>query len=179
MLHPIDDGFSEKDPNHKRSSAFAATKGLTTNEKAAAKAPSSTLSTPNSELDAQSRAFGPLIPVNPRSRTPESTGIPVPFAMRSKTPLTYSESTNGGSELRTVASHSSTHSSQRTEGSTKRQGQGNIKKKRRSLMMGELSHPAENLDSENTQPDSPVMGPSRLAEYGNSEKAGRILGLEL
>lgn len=182
MIHPIDDGFLERDPYHTRSSAFAATKGLSTNEKAAAKAINSDrdLATSNSELDTQKRPFGPLIPTNLRSPIPETNGAgfstALPVRVHSRSSLSHSEttSTNGSPDLRTVTNVSS----QRSESGVNQQSQGNIKKKRRSLMTGELSHPAEHRDAE-SQPESPVTSPARGSEYGNSEKAARILGLTL
>ncbi|ORY71800.1 nucleophile aminohydrolase [Pseudomassariella vexata] len=178
MVQPIEDGFSAKDPYHKRSSAFATTKGLTTNEKAATRVMSSPLSTPNPDTDSQKRVFGPLLPLNLLSRAPEPTtlSIPVPGPARKQTPLSISETANGGPDLRTV-----TLLPQRPEIGAKQPSQGNIKKKRRSLMTGEFSHPAEYLDTEHQPPipDSPVMSPTRASEYCNNEKAARVLGLAL
>ncbi|KAK6834556.1 hypothetical protein PG987_009250 [Apiospora arundinis] len=103
MVHPIEDGFSERDPYHKRSSAFATTKGLTTNEKAAPQVINSDSATPNSETETAKRAFGPVIPVNLHSRTPEvSTNNSAPMSSRGKTPLSQSHTAETPSDIRTV-----------------------------------------------------------------------------
>lgn len=181
MVHPIEDSFSQRDPYHKRSSAFATTKGLTTNEKAVPQVISDPLATPGADAEPK-RLMGPLIPLSMRSRTPEgssaSAGAAVPGSSRGKTPLSASESAEGStSDLRTItAPHSP-----RPDLNWKQPSQGNIKKKRRSLGAGEWSHPAEYLDSDlPPQPaESPVLSPTRTGEYGNNEKAARILGLAL
>ncbi|KAI0123017.1 nucleophile aminohydrolase [Xylariales sp. AK1849] len=166
MVHPIEDDFLERDPYHHRSSAFAATKGLTTNEKAATQVVNSALPTPNPELDAPRKILGPLIPtLRGLSQTPEPNTLSA-SAVRSKTPLSYFETTNGGYDLPATTNTSSQPS------------RGNIKKKRRSLMTGEWSHPAEYVDSESQSP-TPESPPQRTSEYGNNDKAARILGLAL
>ncbi|KAK6856127.1 Dug3p [Apiospora arundinis] len=178
MVHPIEDGFSERDPYHKRSSAFATTKGLTTNEKAAPQVINSDSATPNSETETAKRAFGPVIPVNLHSRTPEvSTNNSAPMSSRGKTPLSQSHTAETPSDIRTVTAPPAP----RPDAPAKLPSQGNIKKKRRSLAQGEWSHPAEYIDSDiPPQPsESPDLAPSRTGEYGNSEKAARILGLAL
>lgn len=73
MVHPINDGFSERDPYHRRSSAFAQDKGLTTNEKAAARVASPLASAPGGDLDNHRLFPGSVIPSGTgRARTPEA-----------------------------------------------------------------------------------------------------------
>lgn len=178
MVHPIEDSFSQRDPYLKRSSAFATTKGLTTNEKAAPPVIRDPLATPDADADPK-RHMGPLIPLSMRSRTPEGscTAAAGPGSSRGKTPLSAWESAEGTSDLRTVT----TSQAPRPDMNSKQPSQGNIKKKRRSLGAGEWSHPAEYIDSDlPPQPaESPVLGPNRSGEYGNNEKAARVLGLAL
>ncbi|KAH6648854.1 nucleophile aminohydrolase [Truncatella angustata] len=173
MVHPIEDGFSEKDPYHKRSSAFATKKGLTTNEKPAPTIPDNGLATPAAEQEPQKRSFGPLIPTNSRTKPTEPNSLPVQVVARVKSPLAATQNTHSISqnvpEARTT----------RPEITAKQASQGNIKKKRRSLMAGEWAHPTEYLDSEGQQLSIPDSPPTRASEYGNNEKAARILGLAL
>lgn len=46
-------------------------------------------------------------------------------------------------------------------------------------MTGEWPHPSEILDSEGQQLTVPDSPPLRVSEYGNNEKAARILGLTI
>ncbi|KAI1847199.1 hypothetical protein JX265_011874 [Neoarthrinium moseri] len=175
MVHPIQDGFSERDPYHKRSSAFATTKGLTTNEKAAPAVINSDLATPSTDAELQKRTLGPLIPTQGRTRTHDSGSTPIPVVVRTKSPLSNAQTTNGGSDMRTVT----TAQSPRPEIGHKQPSQGNIKKKRRSLVAGEWAHPTEYLNADGQQPQAPDSPPMRATEYGNNDKAARILGLAL
>ncbi|KAH9904826.1 N-terminal nucleophile aminohydrolase [Xylariomycetidae sp. FL2044] len=161
MIHPIIDAFSALGPYHTRSSKFAQTKGLTTNEKAASRVASPPI--PNIEMEGQKRIFGPLIPAGiGRSRTPEVPSVPI----RGRTPLVFSE----------ISSPSPDHSlafhnfPQRPETSNKNPSQGNVKKKRRS----------PNLPAE-TEPESPELPsqPSRPTDLATSDKAARVLGITL
>jgi glutamine amidotransferase len=164
MVHPIVDGFSVPDPYHKRSSHFAHTKGLTTNEKARSASP---LATPDAALESQKSYPSTMIPSSStRSRTPETHAVP----LRTRTPLSVVETPSS-------LNRASVAAAQRSDISSKVASQGNIKKKRRSLNVGELPHPAEYADAEQQQqPDSPVQGPSR-SDLGTSEKAARVLGI--
>lgn len=175
MVHPIEDGFLERDPYHKRSSAFATTKGLTTNEKPAPAVPEGDLATPGAEPELQNRPFGPLIPIGGRTNTSEPNKRSVPVVTCAKSPLSTSQASNTGSRLRTVTCPPGPG----PEISAKSASQGNIKKKRRSLMTGEWPHPTEYLDFEAQHPPVPDSPPIRAIEYGNNDKAARILGLVL
>ncbi|KAI4601942.1 hypothetical protein KJ359_010808 [Pestalotiopsis sp. 9143b] len=180
MVHPIEDGFLERDPYHKRSSAFATKKGLTTNEKAAPAAPESSIATPSHESEpepeAEKRSYGPTIPTNSRSRaktTEDDNNLLVPVVPRARSPLGAGESLSSDGRPRTKSSGA------RPDPSSKQISQGNIKKKRRTLMTGEWPHPSEILDSEGQQLTVPDSPPLRVSEYGNNEKAARILGLTI
>ncbi|CAJ2507652.1 Uu.00g088380.m01.CDS01 [Anthostomella pinea] len=174
MVNPIIDGYSNRDPYHKRSSAFAQTKGLTTNEKAAPGV-SSPLPTPGIDLNGHKHIFAPLIPPGiGRSRTPEVASAQ--GQLRGKTPLSFSETTSSSSDLRSVTNLPTP----RPEIGAKLPSQGNIKKKRRSLTTGEQPHPAEYVDAEEQTPSSPIQAtPSRASEYITSGKAARVLGMSL
>ncbi|OTB07869.1 hypothetical protein M426DRAFT_317760 [Hypoxylon sp. CI-4A] len=179
MVNPIIDAFSDRDPYHKRSSAFAQTKGLTTNEKAAARV-TSPLPTPNIDVESRKGILAPLIPSGiGRSRTPEYPAVPI----RNKTPLAYSESTLTPSDVRLPPSDPPPRQeNHRPELGAKLPSQGNIKKKRRSLNIGEQPHPADHqVDTELPMPDSPVQSTtsSRGPDYITSEKAARVLGMAL
>ncbi|KAK9420272.1 putative Nucleophile aminohydrolase [Seiridium unicorne] len=175
MVHPIEDGFLERDPYHKRSSAFATTKGLTTNEKTAPAVSDSGLATPANEPELQKRPFGPLIPTHLRSKTLEANDLAIPVVARAKSPLAGVQASDGNLDSWAAAKTPTA----RPEIGAKKASQGNIKKKRRSLMTGEWPHPTEYLDSEGQQPQVPDSPPTRASEYGNSEKAKRILGLAI
>ncbi|KAK8038061.1 Dug3p [Apiospora phragmitis] len=171
MVHPIEDSFSERDPYHKRSSAFATKKGLTT-MKRLRRNPSPT---PNPETETTKPVLGPFMSMN---RTPDSSAnTSAPMPSRGKTPLSQSHTADNPSDIRSVTSPPAA----RPDAPSKLPSQGNIKKKRRSLAQGEWSHPAEYIDSDfPPQPlESPDLTPTRSAEYGNPEKAARILGLAL
>ncbi|KAK7750238.1 glutamine amidotransferase subunit [Diatrype stigma] len=171
MVHPINDGFSERDPYHRRSSAFAQTKGLTTNEKAAARA-ASPLATPAGDLDNHRLFPTSLIPTSAgRNRTPD-TG---PLRSRAQTQLSM-HSTSALANSRPL-SPPPDRPVTAAAATAKSPSQGNIKKKRRSLNIGEHAHPAEYADGEPHRPESPVMGQSRGSELGTSEKAARVLGI--
>ncbi|KAI1424400.1 nucleophile aminohydrolase [Xylaria sp. FL1777] len=163
MVNPIIDAFSDRDPCHKRSSAFAQTKGLTTNEKATIRV-NSPVSTPGPGPEIQRRIMSPIIPPGlGRSRTPDPPTVP----------LALSETTP--SDIRSAVDPP-TH---RPEVASKPPSQGNIKKKRRSLNIGEHPHPAEFTDQEVETPPSPVQGTSRGGDYITAEKAARVLGMAL
>ncbi|KAI0166977.1 N-terminal nucleophile aminohydrolase [Hypoxylon sp. FL1284] len=178
MVNPIIDSYSDRDPYHKRSSAFAQTKGLTTNEKAAPRV-ASPLPTPSIDAEGQRRILAPLMSaVVGRSRTPEGNSASV----RNRTPLSHSESAFTASDIRSPPSDPSSRPEPRPEMSTKLPSQGNIKKKRRSLNAGEQPHPADHqVDMDLPQPESPLQmtSPVRGPEYITSEKAARILGMSL
>ncbi|KAJ2974481.1 hypothetical protein NUW58_g8644 [Xylaria curta] len=169
MVNPIIDAFSERDPCHKRSSAFAQTKGLTTNEKATPRV-NSPMSTPIPEPETRRRIISPMIPPGiGRSRTPDPPSV----TLRGRTALPQSEAPS--SEFRSVADPS-TH---RAEIASKLPSQGNIKKKRRSLNIGEYPHPAEYTEPDVQTPPSPVQVTSRSGDYVTAEKAARVLGMAL
>jgi glutamine amidotransferase len=191
MVHPIEDGFWERDPYHKRSSAFVTTKGLTTNEKAAPRVVNgSGLPTPGGDADTQGgdadtqggdadtqrRMLGPFIPTNGPPVPPVShNSHPLSIVTRAKSPLSNSQT--AGSFLDMAATAVSEPA--RPDSTPKQISQGNIKKKRRSLMTGEWPHPTEFLDTEGQQPRTPDSPPSRASEFGNNDKAARVLGLAL
>jgi glutamine amidotransferase len=167
MVNPIIDGFSDRDPCHKRSSAFAQTKGLTTNEKATPPVPTAGL-----DPEAQRRIMSPMIPSGlGRSRTPEI----LPLPLRGRTPLSQSETSSVPSDIRSVTSPPP----ERPGVMSKLSSQGNIKKKRRSLNLGEYPHPAEFTEPEPQTPPSPVQSTSRTCDYVTAEKAARVLGMAL
>lgn len=174
MVNPIIDAFSDRDPCHKRSSAFAQTKGLTTNEKAAPPV-TSPASTPDPDPETHRRIIPPLIPSGVgRSRTPD----PLPIMLRGRTPLSLSETASSetpASDVRTMTDGPP----QRTEVAPRLPSQGNIKKKRRSLNVGEYPHPAEFTEPQVQTPPSPVQSPSRAGDYMTAEKAARVLGMAL
>ncbi|KAI1337492.1 nucleophile aminohydrolase [Xylariaceae sp. FL0016] len=172
MVNPIIDGFSDRDPYHKRSSAFAQTKGLTTNEKAATRL-ASPLTTPGIDSEGHRRVMTSLLQDSiGRSRTPENSSIP----FRGKTHLSHSETASNALDGRVT---SDLHV-QRPEANSKPSSEGNIKKKRRSLNAGEYPHPADYTHSDVQTPPSPVQeAPSRSSEYVTAEKAARVLGMAL
>ncbi|KAI5862919.1 N-terminal nucleophile aminohydrolase [Durotheca rogersii] len=174
MVNPIIDGYSDRDPYHKRSSAFAQTKGLTTNEKSIPRV-AGPLTAPNIDLDNHRRIFGPLLPAGVgRSRTPEAPSAPI----RAKTPL---ESSETASDIRAPPSDlPTTPPEARSVRAARAPSQGNIKRKRRSLNFGEHPHPAEQqAETEIAVPDSPVQSSARAPDYTTSEKAARVLGMAL
>ncbi|KAI1308865.1 nucleophile aminohydrolase [Xylaria venustula] len=163
MVNPIIDAFSDRDPCHKRSSAFAQTKGLTTNEKATPQV-NGLVSTPAPGLEVHRRVLSPVLPPSlGRSKTPESPAVPL--ALSDTTP----------SDVRSVVDPPE----HRPELASKLPSQGNIKKKRRSLNIGEYPHPAEFTEPAVETPPSPVQSASRGGDYVTAEKAARVLGMAL
>ncbi|KAI1347918.1 nucleophile aminohydrolase [Xylaria sp. FL0043] len=163
MVNPIIDAFSDRDPCHKRSSAFAQTKGLTTNEKATPQV-NSPVSTPGPGHEIHRRILSPLMhPSLGRSRTPDPPTAPLAL------------SGNMPSDVRSVVDPAA----HRPELASKLPSQGNIKKKRRSLNIGEYPHPAEFTEPEVETPPSPVQSTSRGGDYVTAEKAARVLGMAL
>ncbi|KAI1824726.1 nucleophile aminohydrolase [Xylaria intraflava] len=177
MVNPIIDAFSDRDPCHKRSSAFAQTKGLTTNEKATPPINSSTPTPgpslgPGSDTETHRRIVSPIIaPGIGRSRTPESP----PVAGGVRTPLSVPEVPSVPSDIRSVTNPPAN----RPEAVQKPPAQGNIKKKRRSLNYGELPHPAESTEPEPQAPPSPVQSTPGPGTYATASKAARVLGMAL
>ncbi|KAI1330161.1 N-terminal nucleophile aminohydrolase [Xylariaceae sp. FL0255] len=169
MVNPIIDAFSERDPCHKRSSAFAQTKGLTTNEKRVA----SPMPTPNLDAESRTRIMSPMVPAGMgRSRTPETPTV----RLRSRSRHRLAENTvAGSSDIRTVTEPPVS----RPEVAAKFPSQGNIKKKRRSLNLGEHAHPAEYLEDVQSPPSPEQPAVSRNADYMTAEKAARVLGMAL
>ncbi|KAI1486371.1 amidophosphoribosyltransferase-like protein [Biscogniauxia mediterranea] len=189
MVNPIIDSYSDRDPYHKRSSAFAQTKGLTTNEKAAPRV-ASPLPTPSIDPETH-RRITPLISAGiGRSRTPENSSAPI----YGRGPRSMSDTSAGPppvplsapppvpsipSDLRTVTDPPIQRATLAIRLPVPTQG--NIKKKRRSLTVGELPHPADHMDSDmppTPAPPSPVFT-SRPTDLITSEKAARVLGMAL
>ncbi|RYO89281.1 hypothetical protein DL766_000918 [Monosporascus sp. MC13-8B] len=171
MVHPINDGFSERDPYHRRSSAFAQTKGLTTNEKAVARV-ASPLATPATEIENHRLFPTPTIPTSAgRTRAFD----PGSLHARSRTMLSIMEPAPSMSITRSMSPPPPLP--QRPHLVLKSPSQGNIKKKRRSLTVGEHPHPAEYADGDAQLPESPVMSLATRSDIGTSEKAARILGI--
>ncbi|KAI1438876.1 N-terminal nucleophile aminohydrolase [Xylaria sp. CBS 124048] len=182
MVTPIIDGFSDRDPCHPRSSAFAQTKGLTTNEKItppiSAPAPTPGLGT-SSETEARKRIISPVIPpMLARSRTPDAT----PVASGSRPPLPPVEASPPASDTRLATDIRMVTDPPviRPDAPPKLPTQGNIKKKRRSLNNGEYPHPAESVEPETQAPPSPEETiPRASGRLATSSKAARILGMAL
>ncbi|KAK3940736.1 nucleophile aminohydrolase [Diplogelasinospora grovesii] len=96
MVHPIEDQYFDRNPQHRRSAAFVRDKGLSANEKASSARMLGNGNTPlcspciDSETMLQKRLLGPSIPfglhVGSRSRTPD-IALPSRVVIRSNTPL--------------------------------------------------------------------------------------------
>ncbi|KAI0405214.1 nucleophile aminohydrolase [Xylaria palmicola] len=169
MVTPIIDAFSDRDPYHKRSSAFAQTKGLTTNEKATPRV-NSPVAMPGPDADTHTRIMTPIIPSGMgRSRTPDASTV----ASSGRSPLSLCE--NSSSDIRSVADQPA----HRPDVASTPPSQGNIKKKRRSLNIGEYPHPAEFAEPDVQTPPSPVRTAPRTGDYVTAEKAARVLGMAL
>ncbi|KAI2633915.1 nucleophile aminohydrolase [Xylaria nigripes] len=174
MVNPIIDAFSNRDPCHTRSSAFAQTKGLTTNEKGPSPRVNSPAPTLGPDSEAHKSIISPMIPSGlGRSRTPESP----PFAVRTRSPLSPPEASTVTSDIRLVMELPA----QRPEVTAKTPERGNIKKKRRDLNAGEMPHPAEFTEPEVIAPPSPEQISPRSQAYSTStaSKAARVLGMAL
>ncbi|KAL1842687.1 hypothetical protein VTJ49DRAFT_4466 [Mycothermus thermophilus] len=95
MVHPIMDRFYDRNPRHRRSTAFVRTKGLSANEKGTSRSatpcslPASIPSAPSClphHLDGQHPE-----PPRPRIRGPTIPTLPGSSAPRSRTPLSHAE----------------------------------------------------------------------------------------
>lgn len=188
MVHPIMDQYYDRNPYHRRSTAYVKAKGLAANEKATAKLTPPILGVSPPGIDTtgspphlQTKKYlGPTIPVfginRPlKTQAPENGGKP-----HAKTPLSQhvEASNNGGSPTTTSPSSSLAPPDLRSvigPGAT-RQGnlpvpaQGNIKKKRASLNAVEPAYYQHSAQQE-TSPISPE--PPRT-EYGSASKIAQF-----
>lgn len=159
MVHPIIDQYYDRSPYHVRSSAFAETKGLATNEKALTTPLATTVGSPG-EVELVKRFLGPIIPFGvSRSRTPEASSLP---KARIVVPVAPSPS-----DIRSVTSPPP------TVRSTPPPVQGNIKKKRASLVAAEPTFGGggplpPDSDQESTTPELP------RTEFGNPNKIAQF-----
>jgi glutamine amidotransferase len=186
MIHPIADRYYERNPYHRRSTAYVHTKGLAANEKmpTSVNAPAPAPGTPVTEPEAPKKPVGlglgngpNLIPFGVgRSRTPE-IGSNTSSLPRVRTPLHSSES----------ASSSPTDVRNLTEPPIFRPqnppAQGNIKKKRASLSVIEALHAPATTHVGGSVVGSiiheldlhvPMTSSAPRTEYGNPNKIAQF-----
>jgi glutamine amidotransferase len=168
MVHPIADRYYHRNPHHSRSTAYVQTKGLAANEKSAAVRDGTPMATPMADLDIQKRYLGPLIPFSPaaRSRTPEVSSIP-----RSKTPLSFAESTASTLAVRPPPPPVANMIRSTSQPPP---AQGNIKRKRASISAMEINIGEVASSTTEVEPHSPVAEDTRRSEFGNPTKLARF-----
>ncbi|KAL2023866.1 hypothetical protein VTK56DRAFT_643 [Thermocarpiscus australiensis] len=189
MVHPIMDQYYDRNPHHRRSTAFVRTKGLSANEKGTSRSgtpigiPPPILSIPSiqhllAHPEPQKRFLGPTIPIFPsslvRSRTAE--GLPTASTLpRTRTPLSHAESAHSAvsaspappPDLREITEPPAIRSTPQQQ-----PAQGNIKKKRALLNTVEVANggggPAPYFDA------SPVTPEPVRTEFGNPNKIAQL-----
>lgn len=190
MVHPIMDQYYDRNPTHRRSTAFVRTKGLSANEKgtstpgasfgipAAIPSVSSLAHFPDHPESHKQRFRGPTIPNIPAgvygTRTPD--GAAASTLPRSRTPLSHAETLapEPPSTLQAPATDARALTAPPIIRSVSQQppAQGNIKKKRASLSAIEATHGGGGLlqyfDT------SPVTPEPVRTEFGNPDKIARM-----
>lgn len=179
MVHPIMDQYYDRNPQHRRSTAFVRTKGLSANEKGTSRA-----GTPfglPAGIPAASAA--PQLPDHPepllqRLRGPTIPSIPVPRMLdafsststlpRSRTPLSHAETVvpepSPSTDVRALTAPPLLRAT-----SQQPPAQGNIKKKRASLSAVEVVHGGlVYFDA------SPITPEPVRTEYGTPDKIARM-----
>ncbi|KAK4250225.1 nucleophile aminohydrolase [Corynascus novoguineensis] len=194
MVHPIMDQYYDRNPQHRRSTAFVRTKGLSANEKGSSRAgtpfgmpanipPVSSLPHfPDNPESHKQRFRGPAIPNIPASlmgsRTPDGAAS-TSILPRSRTPLSHAE---------TIAQEPSPLQSPTTDvraltappliraASQQPPAQGNIKKKRASLGAVEAAYGngGGGVGMAHYFDTSPITPEPVRTEFGNPEKIARM-----
>ncbi|KAH6845430.1 nucleophile aminohydrolase [Chaetomium sp. MPI-CAGE-AT-0009] len=183
MVHPIMDQYYDRNPQHRRSTAFVRTKGLSANEKGTSRAGtpfslpagtpsvSAALHLPDHAEPHKQRFRGPTIPSIPSSLSSTST---VP---RSRTPLSHAE---------TVAPEPASLPAPPTDvraltappllraASQQPPAQGNIKKKRASLSAVEAVHGGGSAGLVQYFDTSPITPEPVRTEFGTPDKIARM-----
>jgi glutamine amidotransferase len=189
MVHPIMDQYYDRDPHHRRSTAFVRNKGLSANEKGAARSdtpfniPSSVpsvTSLPHLSDHPEShkqRFRGPTIPSIPsgisRSRTPDASSSNSTLP-RSRTPLSHAETLvpEPSSLQAPLMDVRALTAPPVIRTAAQQPAQGNIKKKRASLSAVDASHGGvglvQYLDT------SPITPEPVRTEFGNPNKIARL-----
>lgn len=199
LVHPIMDQYYDRNPYHRRSTAYVKTKGLAANEKATAKLTPPILDLPagvdNGESPPQPQArkfLGPTIPAfgitrPPKSQLPEKTRAKTSLSQHIEASSSSSHGNNGtvntGSPTTTTSPSSSTPPDIRsttTPGPVRQQpvpAQGNIKKKRASLhavdstLTVQHHHHLPHHGHGHTQHEtSPITPEPSRTEFGNPNK---------
>ncbi|KAK3685910.1 nucleophile aminohydrolase [Podospora appendiculata] len=166
-VHPIMDQYYDRNPHHRRSTAFVRTKGLAANEKTVSTGAGATLGLPGSnDLEtAQKKTLGSALHLNvSRSLTPESSSTATTTVPKARTPLSHSEF--APTARSTTSAPRALH--QQTP------AQGNIKKKRRSLTAIESQVAAASAADDLYQENSPVTPEPARAEFGNPSKIAQF-----
>lgn len=196
MVHPIKDQYYDRNPQHRRSTAFVRTKGLTANEKGASRAGtpfnlSSGIAAPPSlphladhAESSKQRFRGPTIPTIPTSTLP-----------RTHTPLSHSETItsdpSSSSSIQSPTNNTSTGGTATNSLNTTdvraltspplvrntSQQQGNIKKKRASLSVAEAVNGGIGVGGGGLMQyfdTSPVTPEPVRTEFGNPDKIARM-----
>ncbi|KAJ4306354.1 glutamine amidotransferase subunit [Collariella sp. IMI 366227] len=161
MVHPIMDQYYDRDPHHRRSTAFVRNKGLSANEKGT------------------TGAGTPLnLPAISRSRTPDglSTASTLP---RSRTPLSRAENVPPDSPATTLQAspmdvRALTAPPVIRSASQQPPAQGNIKKKRASLSAVDVTHGGVGAALVGYFDSSPVTPEPVRTEFGNPHKIARL-----
>lgn len=185
MVHPIMDQYYDRNPHHRRSTAFVRTKGLSANEKGTSRSgtplglPSSVPSVsslpnfPDHPEPHKQRLRGPTIPSipssSPLSRTPDGS-LSVSTLPRSRTPLSHAETVTPdapATDIREVTAPPTIRSTPQQP-----PAQGNIKKKRALPSTVEAAHGggglAQYFDA------SPVTPEPVRTEFGNPNKIAQM-----
>ncbi|AEO62608.1 6e85b567-1775-4700-95a0-663aeaf70b10 [Thermothielavioides terrestris] len=197
MVHPIIDRYYDRNPHHRRSTAFVRTKGLSANEKDTSR--SGTPFSPPGSIPAipsaphfpeqpephKQRFRGPTIPTIPsslsRSCTPDAFSSTASTLPHSRTPLSHAETAAPDPQALQVPPpptdiRALTDPPIARPAPQQPPAQGNIKKKRASLSAVEAAahRPGAAAMAQQYFDASPVTPEPVRTEFGNPNKIARL-----
>lgn len=180
MVHPIMDRYYDRNPHHRRSTAFVRTKGLSANEKGTSRSATPSCGIPASipsapcaiphHLDAHRH---PSELARPRVRGPTIPTLPGTSHTRSRTPLSHAETIvvdPPTSDVREITPPPVSKPAQQQQ----QPAQGNIKKKRASLNTLDATAAAQAGAGQHFVDLSPVTPEPVRQEFGNPQKIAQM-----
>lgn len=194
MVHPIMDQYYDRNPHHRRSTAFVRNKGLAANEKTTSRAgtpfnlPASIPSVaslphlPDHQEPNKQRFRGPTIPSIPssisRSRTPDGFSSSTSTLPRTRTPLSHAETLAPEPPSSTLQAPPmdvrALTAPPLIRAATQQPSQGNIKKKRASLSAVDATHGGGVGLVQQYFDTSPVTPEPVRTEFGNPNKIAQM-----
>lgn len=185
MVHPIMDQYYDRNPHHRRSTAFVRNKGLAANEKTSSRSGTPLGAPPTIDMETVAKKFlGPTIPSfsmasRPRGAVAGTAPIvggccgPTSTIPRVRTPLSQSEAAAPPSDVRTITGPLPVIQTQAPASSQQQPSQGNIKKKRASLSTTNTDNGSVTSLQTQDQHSPTTPEPSR-SEFGNPNKIAQF-----